>query len=669
MKLERMKPFLGRVVVGFAVACVACSTSFARVTGVEILSHEDVLDATEFGAGGVYERITGRVHFEVAVGNVRNRRIVDLDKAVNQVRGDVEFSADLIVIQPKDPRKNNGTLLLEIPNRGRSGMLRQLDGGDGTVQQAAGDGWFLRQGYSFASLGWQTDAVGASALMLHAPIARDHGATIRGYLRGDLMPTVAAKEIELGHLNVDVPGGSEYAVASVDDPGNVLTVRDSPTGRREVIPRARWSFAHDVDGVLLPSAHHIRYEDGFRAGRIYEYVYAVADPVVSGLGFAAVSDFASYVKHTAAAPAHADRVIGVGISQTGRFLRDFLYQGFNADENGHMALDGVLAHVAGAGRGSFNQRFAQPSRDAQPTSSLFFPTDVFPFTDLPETDPVTRRHDGLLARSAAAHVTPRIFFSNTSYEYWGRVASLTTTTPDGTRDVTLSPNVRVYQFTGLQHFSGPWPPATGDGALAGRYAQSPLPIRYFWRGMLTNMDAWLRSNVSPPASRYPRLSDGTLVNIDAYAFPHLPGVPSPPEPSGAWHLDFGTQPPRVGSPFVVLVPQVDSDGNELAGVRPPELAAPLATYVPWNFRKPEIGAAGQRVSFEGSYLPLAKDEAARLRDGDPRSSIAVRYRGRDDYLEIYARALDGLIAQRFILPVDRPALLQFAAAEWDYAVR
>jgi hypothetical protein len=211
---------------------------------------------------------------------------------------------------------------------------------------------------------------------------------------------------------------------------------------------------------------------GFKPGKIYEYVYAVADPVVAGGGFAAVRDFASYAKHAKDAIAPVDRVLGEGISQNGRFLRDFLYEGFNADEQGRIALDGVLAHVAGAGRGSFNYRFAQPSRDAQPMSSVFFPTDVFPFTDMEERDPLTGAEGGLLDKAATEKVVPKIFFSNTSTEYWGRAAALIHTSGDGKRDAPISPDVRIYNFTGLQHFSGPFPPAKGTGDLLGQQPRS-----------------------------------------------------------------------------------------------------------------------------------------------------------------------------------------------------
>jgi alpha/beta hydrolase family protein len=671
------KRFAVRHLLILFLVWAALPSAFGRVVRVEVLSREDVLGGAEFGSAGAFERIVGRVHFGVPISNPQNRGIVDLDKAENLKDGEVEFSADVVVVQPKDVAKANGTLLLEIPNRGHPRIVGLVDEGDWNVAASAGDGWLLRHGYAYAALGWQWDAVGEDPLRLYAPIATDHGQSITGLLRGDVMLSKRAQDIPLGHVLLDRIGGSEYPVAAPDDPRNTLTVRTSPTAPRQVIPRDRWSFGRIVAGHLEPSVRHIHLEGGFEPGLIYEYIYAVSDPVVAGLGFAAVRDFASYVKHARNAIVAARRVIGEGISQNGRFLRDMVYQGFNADEQGRIALDGVIAHVAGAGRGSFNQRFAQPSRDAQPTSSVFFPTDIFPFTDLPESDPDTNQRDGLLTRAAGAGVVPKIFLSDTSYEYWGRVASLTTTSIDGKRDVELSPDVRIYHFTGLQHFSGPWPPAKGTGALLGQQPQSPLPVKYFWRAMIAHMDEWLRGTALPPASRYPRIQDGTLVPVSAYAFPQIPGVTVARDPSVAWRLDFGAgwregaasvQPPKVGRPFPVLVPQVDRDGNELGGIRLPEYSAPLATYAPWNLRDPTIGAPEQRLPFLGSFLPFAKDAAARLQTGDPRKSIAERYRSKDDYLQRYTRALDALIRDRFVLPEDRGALLERGAEEWDYTM-
>ena len=610
----------------------SCSFLNARVIRVEVGSRNDVLNGKPFGDAGSYERITGRVYFSVPVANPHNSRIVDLKNAVNLKDGQVEFSADFIAVRPKDARKGNGSMILEVPNRGRGRILSLVDGGDWDLANDAGDAWLLRNGFSVVSLGWQWDADGSDALRLYAPIAKDHGKTISGLLRGDLMPSQEMPEIPLGHLIMGNIGGIEYAVAAPDDPRNVLTVRDSREAPRTVIPRAEWQFAHTVGGKLVASNRHIHLNGGFHPGKIYEYVYAVADPVVAGLGFAAIRDFASYANHAKDAVTPAERVYGEGISQNGRFLRDLLYQGFNADEQGKIALDGMLAHVAGAGRGSFNYRFAQPSRDAQPTSSIFFPTDIFPFTDQPEKDPLTGESGGLLDRAVAEKVVPKIFFSNTSYEYWGRVCALIHVTPDGKQDMPISENVRIYHFTGLQHFSGPFPPSKGNGDLLGQQRQSPLPIRYFWRSMIANMDGWVRTSTLPPVSSYPRISDGTLVPLSSYAFPAIPAVNTPHEANAAYRIDFGPQwqrgilslqPPKVGTAYPVLVPQVDADGNERDGVRLPEITVPLATYASWNLRDPSIGASDQRVSFEISVHSI---QLNRSRSSEERRSSQVHRR-------------------------------------------
>ncbi|GAC1674297.1 MAG: alpha/beta hydrolase domain-containing protein [Candidatus Acidiferrum sp.] len=658
----------------FLVFLFVVPSLFARVTHVEITSRKDVLDAQPFGESGAYERIVGRVFFTVPVANVHNQRIVDLTNAVNLKNGEVEFSADFVAIRPKNAKKSNGTLLLENPNRGSPLILPLIDEGDQDLAHSAGDAWLLRNGFTLVVLGWQWDAPGPSALRLYAPIAKDHGKTITGLLRGDIMLPAKADEIPLGHLIFDHIGGSEYPVAQPDDPRNTLTVRDSREDKRTSIPRSEWQFAAMVDGKLTPSNRSIHLNGGFQPGRIYEYVYVVSDPVVAGLGFAAVRDFASYVKHAPDSITPASRVIGEGISQNGRFLRDFLYEGFNADEDGRIALDGVLSHVAGAGRGSFNYRFAQPSRDAQPTSAIFFPTDIFPFTDQPEVDPLTREKGGLLDRAQIEQVAPKIFFSHTSYEYWGRAASLIHTTADAERDAIIGPNVRIYHFTGLQHYSGPFPPRRGEASLFGQEPQSPLPIRLFWRAMIANMDAWVRTGTAPPPSAYSTIAAHTLVPLSKYAFPTIPHVKLPSEANTAYRLDYGPnwrggilalQPPHVGKPYPALVPQVDADGNELGGIHLPELTVPLATYTGWNLRDPSIGGSSQRVALEGSYFPFPKNAVERQQSGDPRKSIAERYPDRGAYLTQFARATDALIRQRWILPEDRQLLLRRGGEEWD----
>jgi hypothetical protein len=649
----------------------------ARVTRVEIVSRGDVADGRAFGLAGAYERIVGRVYFAVNPENIHNRQIVDLDKAPRNAQGEVEFSADLYLFKPKDRAKGNGAVLFEVSNRGGRGILRLADGG-GSGAAEIGDGFLLRQGYTIAWVGWQFDLDDqGEKVRLSAPVAHDSGGKeIRGLVRSDFTPSEKKDDMPLGHSLLGPNGGKSYPV---DDPGNaknVLTVRETPEGARQIIPRSQWRFAHSMEGQMVADPHFIHLGGRFLPGKIYEVVYEAKNPVVAGVGLAAVRDFLSYLKYDPQATAPIKRVYAVGISQSGRFLRHFLYQDFNADEQGRQVMDGVIAHVAGAGRGSFNHRFAQPSRDAQPLSSIFFPTDLFPFTDLPESDTETGETAGLLDATTKSHTVPKIFFTNTSYEYWGRAASLIHTSADARKDAAPSENVRIYFLAGLQHFSAAFPPSKASAGVpdsAAQQSHNPNPVQWFWRALITDMDEWVKDGTPPPASTYPKIAEGTLVPLSRWTFPKIAGVHTPHEENLAYHLDFGPQwkegivsiePPRVGKPFGVLVPQADPDGNDLGGVRLPELQAPLATYTGWNLRDPSIGASDLRLSFLGSFIPLARTAAEREKAGDPRLSVAERYTSREEYLGKFAEAAMKLVHERFLLKEDLPAVLERGEREW-----
>jgi hypothetical protein len=667
-----------------ALLLLSVSGAAAHVTRVEILSRTDIQDGRTFGSAGVYEKIVGRVYFAVDPTNIHNRQIIDVDKAPHNANGEVEFSADLYLLRPKDISKGNGAVLFEVSNRGGKGILRIVNGVSSSDAKAEfGDGFLMRQGYTIAWVGWEFDvAEGGDRLRLFAPVAHEPGGkTIRGLVRSDFTPAQRVDDMPLGHFLLGPTGGKSYPV---DDPAsskNVLTVRDAPEDTRRIIPRSQWSFSHAVEGKIVADPHFIHLSGGFQPGKIYEVVYEAKDPVVVGLGLASVRDFLSYLKYDPQSTAPVHRVYAVGISQSGRFLRHFLYQDFNADEQGRQVIDGVIAHVAGAGRGSFNHRFAQPSRDAQPLSSIFFPTDLFPFTDRPETDSATGETAGLLDAPNKSHSTPKIFFTNTSYEYWGRSASLIHTSPDGLSDVKPSENVRIYMLSGLQHFSAPFPPQKSNPNSPDSNAQqryNPNPVQWYWRALITDLDQWVKDGSEPPASTYPKIADGTLVPLGKWNFPAIPGVNKPHEASLAYHLDFGPkwkegivglEPPVVGKPFAVLVPQSDVNGNDLGGVSLPELQVPLASYTGWNLRDPSIGSSDLRLSFYGSFIPFAKTKAEREKSGDPRLSIAERYGSREDYIRKFKEAANELIRERFLLPEDLPSLMERGSREWDEVTR
>lgn len=677
----------------FAGALAFGSTAEARVERVEIVSRTDVLDGTPFGDAGAYEKLAGKVHFAVQPNDPHNRLIVDLDKAPRNAQGEVEFAADVFILRPKAAARASGTALIEIPNRGGKGMLRVIQNGktslDPTTAEDFGDGFLMRRGVTLIWLGWQWDVREEKGLMrLYAPVAHDPPPAkvsgdaafngpqpIVGLVRADFVVTEKTDEHPLAHLISGQIGGTEYYCWKTDDARNVLTVRDGPMEKRRTIPRSDWEFVGSRAAKLEPGPNTIRLKGGFEPGKIYEIVYVARDPAIAGLGFAAVRDFASYLKEAGNEAAPAKRVYAMGISQSGRFLRHFLYEGFNADEHGKPAIDGMFVHVAGAGRGSFNHRFAQPSRDAQPTNALFYPTDLFPFADTPEKEPESGQTAGLLDRAKADGVLPRIFYTNTSYEYWSRAGSLIHTTPDGKRDLPLMDNVRIYFLAGLQHFTAPFPPTPpAEPSLAARNLPNPNPVFYFWRALFVAMDEWVRDGKAPPESRYPKLADKTLVRREELKFPKIPGVSLPERVHQALRLDFGPewkkriitkQPPGIASPFPVFVPQVDKDGNDLGGVRLPELEVPLATYTGWNLRDPKTGMATERVSFLGSWLPLPKAKSA----DDSRTAIADRYPSREDYLKKFTDAASRLVAERFLLKDDADSLVKRGGDEWDFVTK
>jgi hypothetical protein len=674
-----MHPLRPRLASVLTLIVIFALSAEAHVTRVEILSRGDVQDGRTFGLAGAYERIIGRVYFALDPENLHNRQIVDLDKAPRNAQGEVEFSADLYLFKPKDMNKGNGAVLFEVSNRGGRGILRLVDGGSSSDPNGElGDGFLLREGYTIAWLGWQSDlADEGEKVRLNAPVAHDAGGReIRGLVRSDFTLAEKKDDMPLGHIMLGPGGGKSYPVDDPTSTNNVLSIRDTPAGARQIVPRSQWSFAHSVEGKLVNDPHFIHLDGGFQPGKTYEVVYEARDPAVAGAGLAAVRDFLSFLKYDSQATAPVRRVYAAGISQSGRFLRHFLYQDFNADEQGRQVIDGVIAHVAGAGRGSFNHRFAQPSRDAQPLSSIFFPTDLFPYTDLPETDPETGETAGLLDAANKSHTVPKMFFTNTSYEYWGRAASLIHTWPDGLKDATPAENARIYFLAGLQHFSASFPPskaATGSPELTAQQRHNPNPVQWFWRALITDMDQWVKDGTAPPPNTYPKIADRTLVPLSKWAFPKIPAVNTPHDMNLGYRLDFGPQwksgivsiePPKVGKPFGVLVPQTDADGNDLGGVRLPELQVPLATYTGWNLRDASIGAPDQRLSFLGSFIPFARTAAEREKSGDPRLSVAERYSSREQYMGKFSVAAMKLIHDRFLLREDLAAVLERGEREW-----
>ena len=637
--------------VSILTLVLACA-SFGAVTRLQVLERADVLDGASFGSVGPYERISAKAYFAVDPKLAPNRIIADIDLAPRTPDGKVEFSADLYILKPRDSAKGNGTALLEISNRGGKGMLNMFDLAQGSQDPRTpaefGDNFLLEQGYTLVWIGWEFDVPPSAKLLhLYAPIATNNGQPIEGLVRAEWEGDQLVNTIPLGDRSQ-----IGYPVADANDPENRIFVRDTVNGERRVIARDKWKFA---------DATHVTMESGFEPGKIYEVIYKAKDPVLVGLGPAAVRDTASYLKYGGAESALSDqaksikRVIGFGVSQSGRFLRTFLFDGFNEDEKNRRAFDGVWAHVAGAGRGSFNARFAQPSRDGHPFLNVAYPVDMPPFTD----------NDGLLAKATQSKVVPKIFYSNGAYEYWGRAASLIHTTPDGKQDVPPAKDTRIYFFAGAQHGAGTIPPRQVEA----QNLSNTNDYRTSMRALLVAMEAWLKDDKEPPPSQIPLVAKDQLVTIGAFAFPKVPDVKTPKIKREAYRLDFSVEPPKIGAAYPTLLPQVNLDGNETSGIRMPEVQVPLASYTGWNLRSKNIGAPEELYSMVGSWIPFPINQIDRERRKDPRESIEERYKSKREYLERITSAAQKMVSDGFLLDRDIPKLRDRAAKEWDYVLR
>ncbi len=648
----------------------------AGVKRIEITSRTPVLNGRSFGEAGAYELLEGRAYFAFDPANPMNRRIVDLQLAPRNAEGQVEAWANFVVLKPVHPQKGSGVALVEVSNRGGKFSLRYFNRAtrrqlDPASPEAFGNGLLMRRGVTVIWVGWQFDVPRRDgALRLHVPRARyPDGRPIYGLVRSDWTLDRPQRSLLISHRN-HIP----YPVADPDDPANVLTVRDGRDAPRRVIPRHRWRFAREENGRLVPDSTHITLEGGFEAGKIYELVYRAKDPAVVGLGLAAIRDIIAYAKYDSTCPFPVQYGIAAGVSQTGRFLRHFLYQGFNTDEAGRQAYDGLMIITAGAGRGSFNHRFAQPSRDAHRYSAFFYPTDIFPFTSRMQFDSLQWRSDGLLAHMHNDRHRPKTFYINTGYEYWGRAASLIHTTVDGRADVEPLPNERIYHLASGQHFVGRFPPRA---KIAGPnvYRGNPLDFSVNYRALLIRLIGWVKTRKAPPESRYPRIDRHTLVPFDRVQFPRIPNVAFPTVVHVAYRADYGPrwfegiidrQPPRLGRPFPSQVSQVDSLGNEIAGVRNVELRVPVATYTPWNLRIGYSAATHELTDFLGTFIPLPRTEAEKRRWRDPRPSLDALYTSKQEYLQKVRQAALALVEEGFLLAEDVDYVVQRSSRVWDW---
>ena len=627
----------------------------AEVTRVEITSRTDVLGGKSFGEVGPYEKLVGKIYFALDPQNPHNKTIVDLDKAPRNGQGKVEFSADLVVLRPKDPSRGNGVLFFDIVNRGNGLVLGSFNRGTRSANSPPeaeyGDGLLMREGYTIVAVGWEL-ALPNGLTALYPPIATDNGRPITGWISNWFIPTGADPTFQL--TSSYWTGFRAYPPLDPENPEYRLTERLGFYGEPRVVTRENWQFGRIVGGKLVYDPQYLFRETRFNAGYTYELRYQTKDPRVAGLGFAAVRDAASAFKYNRDGVITGRYAYAFGASQTGRYLRAFLHEGFNTDERDRQALDAVFIHTGSASLGSFNERFAQPNEGG------FFSTSPFPYLYEVTKDPVTGKMDGLGARVPAGQ-HPKVFITNSSFEYWGngRAAALNHIALEGRQDLPLPENVRVYLLAGAQHGAGAFPPPDTGAQLKG----NSNDYRWALRALLGGMDRWVRKGEAPGPSQIPKFANQTLVAQSEIKFPRVPGIQWPYKVAGGYRSDLPG--PPLSHPLPFFVPEVDSDGNETSGIRLPDVAVPLATYTGWAFRSERIGAPTELLPLIGSYIPFARTRVEREKSGDPRPSVAERYASRADYLRRIDDAARQLVNQRYALQEDVGPIVDRAARHWD----
>jgi hypothetical protein len=699
-RMCRVSALAGLVVL----AALAPPAAEARIVRLELTRVETpTFGGASFDPVGQYERLVGRAYGEVDPAHPLNAIIQDIALAPRNARGMVEYSTDIHILKPVDLARGNSVLFFNVANRGNKGGLVSYNAGiagsAATLNKAAeaGDGFMMRQGFSLVWFGWQADVLpGDDRLTMQVPVARNpDGTPITGIVREEIVVQAPVPTVNLSTGNFTGLTHASYPTVSVDNRTPLadgflptLTVRARQQDPRVPIPTSEWAFAScPAGGATTPSDTRLCYPAGFQPGRLYELIYRAKDPTVLGLGYAAMRDLAAFFKHEphdasgTANPLYraGARAVIQGSSQSGRNIRTFLHLGFNQDETGRIAYEGAYPHIGG-GLAALNIRFAHPGRAWGEQVDHLYPAYDFPFAYARVEDPLTGRTQGVLDRCTVTNTCPLIFHVATALEIWEGRQSLGLTDPLGTRDIADPANVRTYIMASTQH-AVPALPLAAQAPFGNCQQQpNPNPQRGTMRALLVAFTAWVRDGVAPPPSVTPRIADGTLVAPEDLRFPAIPanqygGVSRPAVrflgvTNPLRVLDFGSEyraadssgivtvePPRPGDrTYRLLVPNVDADGNDVAGIRAVHLEAPIGTYTGWN-----LGRAGRFedgfCSLQGSFVPFARTRTERLATGDPRLSLEERYPTSEAYIAQVRRAAEALVARRFLLPEDAVQLV------------
>ena len=636
----------------------------AQLKRVEIISRETLSDPS---VSFSYEKVEGIMHFTLDPGVRANQAIVDLEYAPLNGAGSVEYAADFRLLVPSENIASD-TLIYHVNNRGRSRTHPEV-----SLQHP-----LAQQGFTYLVTGWINELSSAPGLLrLHAPAVGSKESPVAGLVRYEVSTGRATDRIAVAGPNHLAYLPTEAGLAAA-----TLTRRLYQSDPRSPIERSQFdmSVSERVDSDQADVELTLR--GGFEPGYLYELIYEAQDSILAGAGMSAIRDAVAAIRYGP----NSDLLEGLnlpqiryaiayGVSQSGRLLRQFVYEGFNADLNGSKVFDGVIPIISGGGFGMFNMRFAMPTRTNGHHSNHLYPNDLFPFTYGNSTDPHTGMQDGVLAKARIAGVEPKLMHIQTSNEYWLRAGSLTHTTADGSADAFIPENVRFYTIGGSQHSSGNGRPREASN---GQLPPNPTMWSPISDSLIVAMNDWVSDNQAPPASRVPRIADGTLLPshldgkinprvwqpITGYSHPGSMYQPSLNDYGDRWIDErvIDTHPQRATEAYVALVPAVDQDNNDLASatILPPTAKVPIATFVSWNLRAPDTGAENSLARLAGGYIPFATTSSKAADAGDWRNSLETLYGSFSDYMEQYEAATDELIADGYLLPGFKEAYLQIA---------
>ena len=627
------------------VVLLSAGSAAAQVTRIDLpVVESPALEGESFGEVGRYERLRGRVTGEVDPADPRHGHIVNLDRAPRNDRGRVEYRTTVEIYRPVDMRRWNGAIYHTVPNRG----------GAGAAERA-----LLERGFALVRVGWQGDiAPSDTNIVADLPVAAGAGGS-----------PIAGPALEEMIFDDDASRSRyrlTYPTASRDPSGGMLSVRATQSGKRQAPPDLAWTWSGDREIEVTRPA-------GFDGGAIYEFIYQAKDPIVLGLGFAAMRDAISFLRYEAADAGGAPNplaenglprtAISIGISQSGRMLRDFLYQGFNEDVEGRIVFDGIHPNIAGSRKTFTNYQFGQPGRWQKQHEDHVYPGDQFPFTYTTLTDPVSGRTDGLQERCAASATCPKIIHSDSEAELWQARASLVVTDPAG-GPIELPDNVRVYLLSGTQHGGGPGVHVGTPSAGLCQNLSNPLALSQTRVALSLALHDWVEKGIAPPESRFPTAGGGGLVPASAVDFPAVPRVTWTGSYNPLHLADHRSLPPMQGDAYTVLVGRTDADGNMVDGVRHPNLAAPIGTFTGWNLRRKGF-AEGAQCRGTGSFIPFAATRADREASGDPRLSLEERYADHASYVRAVSVAAEALAHQRLLIRQDADEIVARARGSRD----